>query len=52
MPKRDETDDLDRLIDVAVDTFFVEAPTSGELSVATDIAVRARQPSAAGTASA
>ncbi len=53
MPKRDETDDLDRLIDVAVDTFFVEAPTSGELSVATDIASPGpSQPSAAGTASA
>jgi hypothetical protein len=38
MPKRDETDDLDRLIDVAVDTFFVEGPTSGELSIATESA--------------
>jgi len=53
MPKRDETDDLDRLIDVAVDTFFVEAPTSGELSVATDIASPGpSQSSASGTASA
>ena len=53
MPKRDETDDLDRLIDVAVDTFFVEAPTSGEHRVATDNASPGPSPSsAAGTAAA
>jgi hypothetical protein len=53
MPKRDETDDLDRLIDVAVDTFFVEAPTTGEHRVATDNASPSPSPSsAAGTATA
>jgi hypothetical protein len=33
MAKRDENDDLDQLIDVAVDTFFVEAPTTGEYRI-------------------
>ena len=51
MPKRDETDDLDQLIDVAVDTFFVEAPTSGEHRVATDNVSPGPSPSSsAGTA--
>jgi hypothetical protein len=36
MPKRDENDDLDQLIDVAVDTFFVEAPTTGEYRIPTE----------------
>ena len=32
MPRPDETDDLDALIDRAVDTFFVEAPSEEEAS--------------------
>ncbi len=46
MRKRDETDDLDQLIDVAVDTFFVEAPTTGEYPIPVDTAGPALSPSA------
>ncbi|MGB6068512.1 MAG: hypothetical protein WBG50_27205 [Desulfomonilaceae bacterium] len=35
MSKQDESNDLDQLIDRAVDTFFVEAPTTAEENLAT-----------------
>jgi myosin heavy subunit len=36
MPKPDELNDLDQLIDKAVDTYFVESPTTEEHRAATD----------------
>jgi hypothetical protein len=51
MPKRDENDDLDQLIDVAVDTFFVEAPTTGEYRVPTESVGPEPSPSAPAAAS-